>query len=460
MPHDDDRNQRVRAALALAGQQAPKAGERPAWYRVGEVRAETVGQQTPSDGETSAESRTTADVYVFDRIGGWFGVSADDFVRDVASLDVEHLNLHLNSPGGDASEGVAIANVLRQHKADITVWVDGLAASAASVIAMAGDEVVMGVGSQLMIHDAWAMSIGSADDMRKAAAMLDSTSNALASTYAAKAGGTPADWRDVMVAESWYTAEEAVTAGLADRVATTDDQGSASGEQVVPGSSGGMWDLWDSFGAAERHSATVRAMYAHAGRDDAPPPRMPAGAGTPKTPAASAGGFTSTQEGAAMPTLNEGLRQRLGITAEDADESTILAALDEVLAEQADPAPVTKAALPEGTVAVDSAVFAQLRADASAGREAREEQQASRRTQLVNAAVADGRIAPASRDAWLNALKADPDGEKNLASLSAGLIPVAELGHASNDAATDTDFDDESLDALAATIGLQKGSLR
>ena len=93
-----------------------KSGQRREWFHLGQVRAEVVGEQ---DGD--GPSGSTADVYIFDYIGGWGGVSADDFVRDVAGLDVDHIDLHLNSPGGGATEGVAIANVLRQHRATVTV---------------------------------------------------------------------------------------------------------------------------------------------------------------------------------------------------------------------------------------------------------------------------------------------------------------------------------------------------
>ena len=106
------------------------AAARADWFHLGEVRNEVVGEQTPDGDET--ESRSTADVYIFGAIGGWSGVTADDFVRDVAGLDVDHINMHLNSTGGGAWEGVAIANVLRQHRATVTVWVDGIAASACS----------------------------------------------------------------------------------------------------------------------------------------------------------------------------------------------------------------------------------------------------------------------------------------------------------------------------------------
>ncbi|TFV83151.1 head maturation protease, ClpP-related [Blastococcus sp. CT_GayMR16] len=446
----------------LADIRPARPGPRPAadlqrpgseWFHIERPRNEVVGEQPPGE---DADTRSTADVYVYDRIGGWGGVTAEDFVRDVAGLDVDHINLHLNSPGGDAFEGVAIANVLRAHRADVTVWVDGIAASACSVIAMAGDEVIMGVGSAMMIHDASAYAWGDADTMRKAAAMLDGTSNAIAGTYAAKAGGTAAEWRAVMVAEAWYTGEEAVTAGLADRVATDDDKGTASGEQIVPGSSSfDYWDLWDSLSDAERHTDTLRELYAHASRAEAPAPPMPGrGPGSP-SPAASAGG-SNPEEGALMPDLPEGLRQRLGI-ADDADEATALAAIDALEKRAEKPAE-----LPENIVTVDKEALASLQADAAAGREAREQQMADRRERLVTDAVTTGRISASkkSREDWLRALATDPNAEANLAALAPGLIPVnGEIGHAGGGPDAATDESDDALDQLAAQAGLQKGAL-
>jgi ATP-dependent protease ClpP protease subunit len=410
--------------------------ERPEWYRVGEAHAEVVGEQ-PDDGS----STTTADVYIFDRIGGWSGTTASSFVRDVAALDVDHINVHLNSPGGDAADGVAIANVLRQHRADVTVWVDGLAASAASVIAMAGDEVVMGIGAQLMIHDAWALAIGDAAEMRKAAEMLDSTSNAIAATYAAKAGGTTADWRAVMENETWYAGEEAVTAGLADRVATDDDKGTSSGEQVVPGSAQpSFWDMWDSLGDADRHADIVRALYAHAGRSDAPAPPMPGRrAGTPKTPAATASGSSHKERSTPVPFTDEHLatmRTKLGLAA-DASEDQIVAQVTEVMDEFVKDES-TPRALPEGAVAIDAGVLEQLRTDAAAGREAREQQQAEHRQHLVEAAFRSGRISAANKAGWLDKLRIEGEAaERDLEALAPGLIPVSEMGHDTQPAAQD-----------------------
>lgn len=143
-----------------------------------------------------------------------------------------------------------------------------------------------------------------------------------------------------------------------------------------------------------------------------------------------------------MPNFMDGVRQRLGVAA-DADEATILAALDETLAEQAEPtgdaapAPVA-AALPEGTVAIDAAQLEALQAAARRGDEARARQERDDREALVSAAISDGRIPPARREAWLAQLESDPGSRDVLASLAPGLIPVGEpLGHSDAPAGDD-----------------------
>lgn len=120
------------------------------------------------------------------------------------------------------------------------------------------------------------------------------------------------------------------------------------------------------------------------------------------------------------------LRQRIGVAA-DADAATTLAALDEILEEQADPAP--SATAPEGMVLLDEAAHAALVSDATAGREARNEQLRAHRAGLVEAAVRDGRIPPSRREHWASLLEADPGAEQTLASLAKGVVPVDELGH-------------------------------
>lgn len=155
-----------------------------------------------------------------DSWGGEWGVSAKEFVAALDALpsDTATIRLHINSPGGEVYEGITMLNALRNHKARVVAVVDGLAASAASFLAAGADEVVMGRNSQLMIHDAWGMGIGNAEVMRDLAGRLDKISDNIASVYAAKGGGTVEDWRAAMLAETWYSDEEAVAAGLADRI--------------------------------------------------------------------------------------------------------------------------------------------------------------------------------------------------------------------------------------------------
>lgn len=157
---------------------------------------------------------------VIDSWGGFWGISASEVaaVLDGLPSDVTQINLHINSPGGEVWEGVAITNLLRAHSARVVAVVDGLAASAASFIAVTADEVVMGQNTQMMIHDGWGICIGNAKAMHDLGSLLDKLSDNIASMYAAKAGGTTEEWRAAMLAESWYDAQEAVDVGLADRV--------------------------------------------------------------------------------------------------------------------------------------------------------------------------------------------------------------------------------------------------
>lgn len=177
-----------------------KAG-RNDWYRIS-AKADAV----------------TAEVHIYDEIGYW-GVTAQDFIKDLQGVEATTIELHLNTPGGDVFDGIAIHNALRQHKARVVAYVDSLAASIGSVIAMAGDEVVMARYSTMMIHEASGVAIGAnADEMRAMADLLDKTSQNIAQVYADRSGTDIEDWRNLMRAETWFSAEEAVEFGLADRV--------------------------------------------------------------------------------------------------------------------------------------------------------------------------------------------------------------------------------------------------
>lgn len=164
-----------------------------------------------------------------DSWGDWWGTSAKEFAEALDQLpaDVVEIRLHINSPGGEVFEAIAILNALRAHKARFVAVVDGLAASAASFIAAGADELVMAPNSELMIHDAWGLCVGNAADMVVMAELLDHLSDNVASVYAAKAGGSVEEWRASMQRETWFSASEAVDAGLADRIsepATTEGQ--------------------------------------------------------------------------------------------------------------------------------------------------------------------------------------------------------------------------------------------
>jgi len=160
----------------------------------------------------------TAEIFLFDEVGSW-GTSASDFVKELRDVKASSIDVHINSPGGEVYDGLAIFNALRSHKANVTVYVDGLAASAASFIAMAGDRIVAERNASLMVHNAHAVGVGDAGDMRKLADMLDRMSGTIADIYAERAGGTVAQWRARMASETWFSADEAKAAGLVDEVA-------------------------------------------------------------------------------------------------------------------------------------------------------------------------------------------------------------------------------------------------
>lgn len=165
------------------------------------------------------------EIWLYDQVGeGFFGgMSAKSFANEVTKLgQVDTINLHINSPGGSVFDGVAIYNTLKNHPARVEVDIDGIAASIASVIAMAGDEIRMASNALVMIHDPYGMSMGNAGDMRKTADLLDQIKGVIVNTYAKRTGRPDAEIAKLMSDETWMTANEAVDLGFAD--ATTEDQ--------------------------------------------------------------------------------------------------------------------------------------------------------------------------------------------------------------------------------------------
>ena len=171
-----------------------------------------------------------AEVMLYDEIGGWFGSTADQFIADLRGVTSPNLRVRVNSPGGSVFEGIAIANALRSHPANVVIQVDGIAASIASVIAMAGNRIEMSPNTMLMIHDASGLCMGNASDMAEMEELLDLISDNIADAYSARAGGTREQWRERMRSETWYLPEDAVDAGLADEAITAPKNGEPAAE--------------------------------------------------------------------------------------------------------------------------------------------------------------------------------------------------------------------------------------
>ena len=167
-----------------------------------------------------AKANDTAEISIYDEIGFW-GVSAASFAQDLKNCgnNLKQINLHIHSPGGDVFDGIAIYNLLKNHPANVTVYIDGLAASMASVIAMAGNEVIMPENAMMMIHKPWGIQGGDAEDMRKYADLLDKVENTLIPAYATKTGKTPEELAEMLSAETWLNGKECVEQGFADKLA-------------------------------------------------------------------------------------------------------------------------------------------------------------------------------------------------------------------------------------------------
>lgn len=168
----------------------------------------------------AAKSGDVLSMSFYDQIGeNWQGTGATpQMVADALKTDFDSIELHLNSPGGDAFAGVAIYNLLKASSKPINVIVDGLAASAASIVAMSGDTITMNTGSLLMIHEAMSMAFGNADDMTKMAETLTTVTSGIADIYVARTGLKKADILEMQNVETWMTAQEAVDKGFATSV--------------------------------------------------------------------------------------------------------------------------------------------------------------------------------------------------------------------------------------------------
>lgn len=379
---------------------------------------------TPAGDGTIATIRLYGPV---DSWGGFWGISAKDVgqVLDALPESVDRIVLRINSPGGEVWEGLAILNMLRAHKATVTAVVDGIAASAASMIAAGFDDTVMSPGTQMMIHSPSTFTWGSAADLRKDAEILDTIERGIVEIYQAKAGEK--DWPALLEEETWMTAQETVAFGLADRVAVIPD----AGETHTAGDDPVLIVVDEPDDNADDIVSRMRVPL-----HDRPAARAF------QTPVSTEPVDIKQQKEdlVGYEDLKAGLRERLGVTDADASDVTLLGALDiQMTSEPTDtitpPAPV----VPEGTQLIDSGVLATLQSDAEQGRIAREEQVSARRDAIVATALQEGRITPSSQQAWRDQLDTNEEGTvtllKSLAANSA--VPVTEIGNQPAEASAD-----------------------
>jgi ATP-dependent protease ClpP protease subunit len=219
---------------------------------------------------SAAESEAV--VYIYDEIGGGLfeeGVTAKAFVSELGAISAPRIALHVNSPGGSVFQGQAIFNAIAGHPATVTTYIDGVAASIASVVALAGERVVMARNALFMIHDPFLATIGTAAELRKAAELLDQVAATIRATYVAKTGQDEQLIAQAMAEETWFGAEEAAAWGFADEVA----------DPLAVAASGAR-----TFDLSRFRNAPVRRLAT----PDLPP--EPAAEADPSAPAAEAAG--------------------------------------------------------------------------------------------------------------------------------------------------------------------------
>ena len=163
------------------------------------------------------KANKVAEVYIFDEIGS-HGVTAQKFIEEIKGLGDRPINIRINSLGGDVFNGMAIHNVLKKRTYNTTVYIEGIAASIATIIALGADEVIMAENSLFMIHNAWGGVMGDAKEMRKSAATLEKISNELTEIYVKKTGLSYEAIAEMMDNETWLSADEAYELGFVDSI--------------------------------------------------------------------------------------------------------------------------------------------------------------------------------------------------------------------------------------------------
>lgn len=198
----------------------------------------------------ATKKNSALELLMYDQIGAdWLGdgVTAKDVKQKIDEAGaIDKIVVRINSPGGDVFEGAAIYSVLTQSGKPVEVYVDGLAASAAFTIAMAGSKIFIGESAMMMLHNAWSIAIGDANEMRTKASLLEKTSGTMRELYA-KRSGKPADAVQAeMDAETWLTAAEAVAGGYADEVISVDKNKATKARALTASFESRFWSLYQN----------------------------------------------------------------------------------------------------------------------------------------------------------------------------------------------------------------------
>lgn len=202
-------------------------------------------------------------LYIYDQIGASFwedGVTAKSVATALADAGkVDSITLRINSPGGDVFEGLAIFNLLRSQGVPVNVMIDGLAASAASTLAMVGDTITIGDNAMMMIHNAWMVSVGDAAELRKAADMLDKITGTLVDTYAKRTHQSAEDITAMMAAETWLNAQDCMDKGFATAILTSEPDDAKAAKALAA-----------SFNLGRRFARVPEAMQPEAAAPEPP----------------------------------------------------------------------------------------------------------------------------------------------------------------------------------------------
>jgi ATP-dependent Clp endopeptidase proteolytic subunit ClpP len=262
-----------------------------------------------------ASDAQEVELAIYDEIG-FYGVTAKDFAQDLKEHSGKHVHLRINSVGGSVTEGNAIFNALKRHKGGLTVHIDGLAASMASVIALAGDKTLMAENAMMMIHNPWSMAWGDAEQLRKEADTLDKIKKVMVGAYRRKSGKDSEELAAIMDDETWLTAAEAKEAGFVDEI----EDGTQAAASLTPESTRARFDKLKDFMA--RKPATIKAEEAA--------PEVEAPAAEPETP-------ETVETPEAEPAEVDTSAEDMSITPPDTDElQAKLASLEAAQAEAAE----------------------------------------------------------------------------------------------------------------------------